>query len=191
MLVLAMGTAAASASAQAAAPTKTECSQSHASSQELRLDGKLLEARKQLRTCSDPACPSALQTDCAGWLVDVEQAIPSVDFLFDTAAGKPQPTVLLDGRALAMGALLLFEEGHVERAFEWSRRAVDLYPEDLSALLNNACLNLRSGRHEEALDMIERVFGRGWGKRDWVENDPDYDAVREHPRFKAVFKNLK
>jgi adenylate cyclase len=97
----------------------------------------------------------------------------------------------LDGRALAMGALLQLEEGHLERANEWSQRAVDLYPEDLSALLNNACLKLRSGRNEEALDMIERVFGRGWGKRDWVEHDPDYDRVREHPRFKAVFKNLK
>src|SRR5262245_52771270 len=75
----------------------------------------------------------------------------------------------LDGRALAVASLLLFQEGHVERAFEWSRRAVDLYPDDLSALLNNACLNLRAGRHDDALDMIERVFGRGWGKRDWVE----------------------
>lgn len=97
----------------------------------------------------------------------------------------------MEGRALAMGALMLFEEGQLDRAFEWSQRAVDLYPDDLSALLNNACLNLRSGRHEAALDMIERVFGRGWGKRDWVEHDPDYDCVREHPRFKAVFKNLK
>jgi adenylate cyclase len=97
----------------------------------------------------------------------------------------------LDGRALAMGALLLFEEGQPERAYEWSQRAVDLYPDDMSALLNNACLKLRSGRHEEALDMIERVFGRGWGKREWVEHDPDYDCVREHPRFKAVFKNLR
>src|SRR5262245_21522290 len=94
----------------------------------------------------------------------------------------------LDGRALALGAMALFEEGHLERALEWSQRAVDLYPDDLSALLNNACLNLRSGRHEEALDMIERVFGRGWGKRDWVDHDPDYDSVREHPRFKAVYK---
>jgi len=97
----------------------------------------------------------------------------------------------LDGRALALGALALFEEGHLERAFEWSQRAVELYPDDLSALLNNACLKLRSGRHEEALDMLERVFGRGWGKRDWVERDPDYDCVREHPRFKAMFAKLK
>jgi hypothetical protein len=31
----------------------------------------------------------------------VQQAIPSVDFLFETAAGKPQPKVLIDGQALA------------------------------------------------------------------------------------------
>ncbi len=97
----------------------------------------------------------------------------------------------LDGRALAVGALALFAEGDVERALEWSQRAVDLYPDDLSALLNNACLKLRCGFYEEALDILERFFGRGWGKRDWVEHDPDYDCVREHPRFKAMFAKLK
>ena len=34
--------------------------------------------------------------------------------------------------------------------------------------------------HEEGLDILERFFGRGQGKRDWVEHDPDYDCVREH-----------
>ncbi len=97
----------------------------------------------------------------------------------------------LDGRALAVGSLALFEEGHRERALEWSRRAVELYPDDMSALLNCACLKLRSGLQDEALDILERVFGRGWGKRDWVEHDPDYDCVREHPRFKAAFEKLK
>jgi len=97
----------------------------------------------------------------------------------------------LDGRALAVGALALFSEGDVDRALEWSQRAVDLYPDDLSALLNNACLKLRCGFYEEALDILERFFGRGWGKRDWVEHDPDYDCVREHPRFKAMFAKLK
>ena len=97
----------------------------------------------------------------------------------------------LDGRALALGALALFETGDVERADEWSRRAVDLYPDDLSAVLNRACLKLRTGQHEEALDLLERFFGRGMGKRDWVEHDPDYDCVRDHPRFKAMFAKLK
>ena len=97
----------------------------------------------------------------------------------------------LDGRALAVGSLALLEIGDPERAHEWSRRAVDLYPDDLSALLNMACLKLRTGQHEEALDILERFFGRGMGKRDWVEHDPDYDCVREHPRFKAMFAKLK
>jgi adenylate cyclase len=97
----------------------------------------------------------------------------------------------LDGRALAVGALAMYNEGDVERAHEWSQRAVDLYPDDLSASLNNACLKLRSGQHEAALDILERFFGHGQGKRDWVEHDPDYDCVREHPRFKAMFARLK
>jgi adenylate cyclase len=97
----------------------------------------------------------------------------------------------LDGRALAIGSLSLYDEGDVGRAFEWSQRAVDLYPDDLSALLNNACLKFRSGMHEEGLDILERFFGRGQGKRDWVEHDPDYDCVRDHPRFKAMFAKLK
>jgi TolB-like protein/tetratricopeptide (TPR) repeat protein len=97
----------------------------------------------------------------------------------------------LDGRALAVGALALFSDGQVERALEWSQRAVDLYPDDLSAVLNAACLKLRCRQYEEGLDLLEQFFGRGWGKRDWVEHDPDYDCVREHPRFKAMFAKLK
>jgi adenylate cyclase len=97
----------------------------------------------------------------------------------------------LDGRALAVGSLALLEIGDAERADEWSRRAVELYPDDLSALLNRACLKLRCKQPEEALDLLERFFGRGMGKRDWVEQDPDYDSVREHPRFKAMFAKLK
>jgi len=97
----------------------------------------------------------------------------------------------LDGRALAVGALALYDEGDVGRAFEWSQRSVDLYPDDLSALITNACLKFRSGMHEEGLDILERFFGRGQGKRDWVEHDPDYDCVRDHPRFKAMFAKLK
>ncbi len=43
---------------------------------------------------------------------------------------------------------------------------------------------------EQALDMLERVFGKGWGKKDWIEKDPDYDPLREDPRFKAMMEKL-
>jgi hypothetical protein len=44
---------------------------------------------------------------------------------------------------------------------------------------------------EEALELLERVFTRGWGKRDWVEHDPDYDILRDDPRFKKLLARLK
>ena len=42
-----------------------------------------------------------------------------------------------------------------------------------------------------ALALLERVFAKGWGKRDWVEHDPDYDILRDDPRFKKLLARLK
>jgi adenylate cyclase len=96
-----------------------------------------------------------------------------------------------DPRALALGATDLFEAGEVERGMEWSRRALELYPDDMSVLVNGACLRAKAGMKEEALELLDRVFTRGWGKRDWVEHDPDYDSLRGDPRFEAMLAKLK
>ena len=50
---------------------------------------------------------------------------------------------------------------------------------------------MRLGLKEQALDLLERMFNKGWGKKDWIENDPDYDALREEPRFMAMMARLK
>lgn len=39
--------------------------------------------------------------------------------------------------------------------------------------------------------MLGHVFARGWGKRDWVEHDPDYDSLRDDPRFRQLVTKLK
>ena len=96
-----------------------------------------------------------------------------------------------NGRALSFGAGSLIEAGQVERALQWSRRALELYPDDMGVILNAACHCLRLGRKEEALDLLDRMFGKGWGKKDWVENDPDYDCLRQEPRFIALMAKLK
>jgi adenylate cyclase len=96
-----------------------------------------------------------------------------------------------DGRALSLGSGALFEDGQRERAVEWARRSLELYPDDMSTLVNAACLHAKAGRKEEALELLERAFTRGWGKRDWVEHDPDYDVLRDDPRFKKLLAKLK
>jgi TolB-like protein len=97
----------------------------------------------------------------------------------------------LDGRALGLGSGALFDDGQRARAIEWSQRALELYPDDLSTLLTAACLSARTGQKEQALGLLERVFARGWGKRDWVEHDPDYDTLRDDPRFQRLLARLK
>ena len=76
------------------------------------------------------------------------------------------------------------------RAIEWSQRALELYPDDMGALVNAACLHAKLRQKEEALALLERVFARGWGKRDWIEHDPDYDILRDDPRFKKLLARL-
>jgi adenylate cyclase len=94
-------------------------------------------------------------------------------------------------RALSLGAGTLFHTGEPERALEWARRAIQLNPDDMGSLVNAACLYAKLKQKEEAINLLERVFARGWGKRDWVEHDPDYDILRDDPRFQRMLEKLK
>jgi tetratricopeptide (TPR) repeat protein len=96
-----------------------------------------------------------------------------------------------DGRALSLGAGALIDAGYAERALEWSRRCLDRYPDDTSALVNIACVHARAGQKDEALNLLERVFAQGCGKRDWVVNDPDYASLRDEPRFHRMLGRLR
>jgi len=97
----------------------------------------------------------------------------------------------VDARALSMGSVNLLLDGQRERAMEWSRRSLELYPDHMTTLVNAACLYSVAGDKEQALESLERLFARGWGKRDWVERDPDYDILRDDPRFKKLIARLK
>jgi tetratricopeptide (TPR) repeat protein len=97
----------------------------------------------------------------------------------------------LDGRALSLGALYLLEEGQAARAVEWSGRALELYPDDMSALGNGACLQAKLGHADRAIELLERVSALGWGQRDWLERDPDYESLQGDPRFQRLVKTFK
>ncbi len=96
-----------------------------------------------------------------------------------------------DSRALSLGAHALFHDGQVERAREWVSRAVELQADDMSTLINAALLNVLVGQKEAALVLLERAFTQGWGKRDWIEHDPDYDTLRSDPRFQQLLSRLR
>jgi len=96
-----------------------------------------------------------------------------------------------DKRALYFGALGLLDLNERDEAFKLMNEALELYPEDMIVLINGACFFARDGNTEKALRFLEIAFEKGYGKREWIENDPDYDSLRDNPRFKALLEKLK
>jgi serine/threonine protein kinase/tetratricopeptide (TPR) repeat protein len=96
-----------------------------------------------------------------------------------------------DARALSIGAGALQRDGRQDEALRWSARALELHPDDQGVLINAACVHARAGLKEEAIALLERSFAKGFGKRDWIEHDPDYDNLRDDQRFQSMLAKLR
>jgi len=83
--------------------TKLRCAHAYEMSQRLRQDGELQSAREQALVCAQTACPGVLSGDCTTWLVELEEAIPSVVVDVRDAHGQAvaQAQVSVDGQAVA------------------------------------------------------------------------------------------
>ena len=57
---------------------KATCIDAVSRGQRLRDTHQLVEARDKFRVCARAECPAVVQTDCAGWLADVEKTLPTV-----------------------------------------------------------------------------------------------------------------
>ena len=54
---------------------------------------------------------------------------------------------------------------------------------DVAVLHNAGCFYAAAGHVERALDIFERRFELGDAYMDWIDNDSDFDSIRDHPRF--------
>jgi non-specific serine/threonine protein kinase len=95
-----------------------------------------------------------------------------------------------DARALYLGAGALIETGDVKRSLEWVARALAIDPEETSILYNVACTYSILGEKEQALDCLEKAVRNGFGHKEWIENDPDFTSLHNHPRFRALLQGL-
>ena len=59
-------------------------------------------------------------------------------------------------------------------------------PDDVATRYNLACFYTNIGEYEKALDFFENSIS----SRSWIENDPDLEPLRDHPRFQAVLDAL-
>jgi TolB-like protein/Flp pilus assembly protein TadD len=91
-----------------------------------------------------------------------------------------------DARALTIGAVALSRLGEHEAGLEWAARALAVDPTDAGICYNVACLYAVEGEIDKAIDCLEDAARAGFAHRDWIENDPDLDSVRDDPRFQAL-----
>jgi len=91
-----------------------------------------------------------------------------------------------DARATTMGAVSWCRLGNKAKGLEWAERALTIDPDDAGIRYNVACLYSLEGEVEKALDSLESAVAAGFAHFDWVENDPDLDAIRDHPRFVSL-----
>jgi adenylate cyclase len=94
--------------------------------------------------------------------------------------------------AAGVGALAVF--GEVERAKEWIQRGLLLDPDNLSMRYNLACtLSAEMNDREAALDVLDPFFERitSAAHVKHLEADPDFEPIRDHPRFQQQLAKTK
>ncbi|MDO8501477.1 MAG: protein kinase [Gemmatimonadaceae bacterium] len=91
-----------------------------------------------------------------------------------------------DPRALYMGGVALARLGEGARARDWASQALAINSNDATVLYNVACIFSLSGEIEEAISMLERSVGAGFGHWSWIENDSDFEPLHSHPRYQAL-----
>jgi TolB-like protein/Tfp pilus assembly protein PilF len=96
-----------------------------------------------------------------------------------------------DVRALYLCGGAMVEVGMHEEGLELVDRAVTIAPNETGLLYNVACIYATLGRSGEALDHLERAVAAGYNHKEWLENDSDFDSVRNHPRFRAVLNLIE
>ena len=95
-----------------------------------------------------------------------------------------------EARPYSLGASVLIRLGETERSKQWTQQAMTLVPDDPLVLYNAACNFALLGESDRALDELECALEAGVSIGDWIQHDPDFENVRNHPRFQAIVKRI-
>jgi serine/threonine protein kinase/Flp pilus assembly protein TadD len=93
-----------------------------------------------------------------------------------------------DVRALILAAGALASLGEQNKALDFIGRALEVDPDDPGILYNIACSYANLDKPEDALSALERAVDKGYARKDWMDNDPDLEPLRDSPRYQALLQ---
>jgi serine/threonine protein kinase/Flp pilus assembly protein TadD len=95
-----------------------------------------------------------------------------------------------DARAWNLGSGVLIALNEVDRGIKFLETSVAIDPDDPQLLYNVACTYAVLGQPEKALSTLEHAIDKGYGHKDWLMHDPDFESIRETPRFQAILEAM-
>ncbi|CAB1063150.1 Adenylate cyclase (EC [Olavius sp. associated proteobacterium Delta 1] len=96
-----------------------------------------------------------------------------------------------DSRAIYLGADVLIRLGEKPKAMEYVKRLAATERDEPYLLYGIACLYSLIGKPEEAVYYLTKSVEVGFAHRQYLEKDSDFDAIRDHPSYKALIIDLK
>lgn len=85
---------------------------------------------------------------------------------------------------------LYTRQGRIADGLKMDRKLVRLQPDNATAHYNLACSLALSKRRQDALRVLRRAVQLGYRDLDWMQQDPDLEAIKAHPEFQALVEAL-
>jgi serine/threonine protein kinase/Flp pilus assembly protein TadD len=95
-----------------------------------------------------------------------------------------------DARASNLLAATYANFGEAEKAMDYAERSLAIDPDDAMLLYNVACTYSLLGKVDDAIGCLERAVDKGFGHKEWLDHDPDLNALRENPRFQTIARAM-
>src|SRR5262249_43102139 len=96
-----------------------------------------------------------------------------------------------ESRALYLGASALVRLGRRGEGLAWLHRVRESAPDDAVVVYAVACMLALVGEVDEAFAMLQRAAEIGFVHHQWVAADPDWESLRDDPRFAAALESMR
>ena len=81
---------------------------------------------------------------------------------------------------------LYTRQGRIAEGLKMDRRLVRLQPDNPTAHYNLACSLVLSRRNSDALQALRKAVRLGYRDFDWMQQDPDLEALKRNPAFQEL-----
>jgi serine/threonine protein kinase/Flp pilus assembly protein TadD len=95
-----------------------------------------------------------------------------------------------DARASNLLAATYANFGDAEKAMDYAERSLAIDPDDAMLLYNVACTYSLLGKVDDAIGCLEKAVDKGFGHKEWLDHDPDLNALRANPRFQTIARAM-